>query len=172
MSFSIWLMPKGELYQNLYNTISNLAERYSAPIFEPHVTLIGSLTNSCKKLLELSSNLAHSLKPFDVSLTNLDQGNEYFRCVYLTSESGPEIIEANQLTKKIFGSNENTRFEPHLSLIYGKYPKTVRDEIISELETTFKPFTFTINELYLVLASSRIPPAEWEIMDKFRLAPR
>lgn len=44
--YSLWLMPTGEAYGKFSNLIKRLAKEYNAPVFEPHVTLIGDLMGS------------------------------------------------------------------------------------------------------------------------------
>lgn len=170
MDYSIWIIPQNELYKNLANTISNLAKKFSAPIFEPHITLLGDIAISRNELLSRSYELAHSLEPFEVSLTSLDQDDEYLHCVFLKAANNYEIIEANLLARNLFGREDDTKFEPHISLLYGNFPKPVRDEIISDLEGRFKPQIFSIKELYVVLSSSNIPPIQWKILEAIKLS--
>ena len=39
-TYSIWLMPSGDVYVLLARVIADLGRTYNAPLFEPHVTLL------------------------------------------------------------------------------------------------------------------------------------
>lgn len=41
MSYSIWLIPDGEVYKTVSSIIQNIAKEYGGPLFEPHITLLG-----------------------------------------------------------------------------------------------------------------------------------
>ena len=52
-SYHLWLMPFGEAYPLLAATIAELSRRHGAPIFEPHVTLLGDLPDSEEEIVPL-----------------------------------------------------------------------------------------------------------------------
>jgi hypothetical protein len=42
--YSLWLMPIGDIYRRLSETISQLSSEYGTPNFQPHITLLGELS--------------------------------------------------------------------------------------------------------------------------------
>lgn len=50
--YSLWLMPREELYHKFANLIKKLAKKYNAPKFEPHITLLGQIFQSEKEVLK------------------------------------------------------------------------------------------------------------------------
>lgn len=42
-NYSIWLIPQGEVHDNLLGIISAISKDFNSPIFPPHVTLIGKI---------------------------------------------------------------------------------------------------------------------------------
>ena len=52
---TLWLMPTGESYKRFSNLIKKLAKQYNAPVFEPHITLLGDFKqplDECIKLIQ------------------------------------------------------------------------------------------------------------------------
>ena len=42
MHYSVWLTPKGDVCSKLQNAIGRFSRQLNAPLFRPHVTLLGS----------------------------------------------------------------------------------------------------------------------------------
>ena len=49
--YHIFLQPKGMLARNLSNTIQSLAEEFSGPVFDPHVTLLARISVKDEEML-------------------------------------------------------------------------------------------------------------------------
>ena len=49
-SYSLWLIPAGEVRQQLAKTIFDLSREYAAPAFEPHVTLAGGIVGPTREV--------------------------------------------------------------------------------------------------------------------------
>jgi len=70
--YALWLMPSGDSYEILAQTILRLSRQYSTPFFEPHVTLLGGLLEPEEAVLSKTRQLAALVRPFGISLGSLD----------------------------------------------------------------------------------------------------
>ena len=163
---SLWLKPTSSIYQELVKIIENLSGKYSAPIFEPHVTLIGGLTDSEDNIIKKILRLINLVKPIKIKLTRIGCLNEYYRCLFLIAEETGSLINANLKTREIFGHMQNAKFLPHLSLLYGNFDTKLKEEIIKSLRDEFD-IEFEARSIYLV--STRNKPKDWYEIKKFSL---
>ena len=64
VSYSIWLMPEGNVKNQLKKAIYMLSTDFDGPIFTPHVTLVSSFLGSEKELLQKTEIISKKIKPF------------------------------------------------------------------------------------------------------------
>ncbi|MGH8010434.1 MAG: hypothetical protein ACREQ3_25855 [Candidatus Binatia bacterium] len=98
-SYHLWLKPSGSAYDVLAETIRELARELNAPVFEPHVTLLGHLEGSEQNHVERTQQLARELHPFQVVLTEPSYQNEYFQCLFMRVQQTPAVMNPNALAR-------------------------------------------------------------------------
>ena len=91
----------------------------------------------------------------------------YFRCVDFILKDTPEICEAYEEAKLIFGKTPVSPFRPHVSLLYGLFAECVKREVIASIPVDF-PKTFLANELKLIRAES-LNPWDWHLVETISL---
>ncbi len=161
-SYHIWLKPSGSAYELFAKTIRELAHEFDAPVFEPHVTLLGHLTGTEQEHVRRTNQLARQLHPFQIILTEPSYGNEYFQCLVMSVEQTPAVMNANTLAKHVF-CREEEAYMPHLSLAYGLYPEARKKEVVANLRPDVRT-CFEVNAVYLIKAHSRDPKDWCEIL--------
>ena len=166
--YTIWLMPEGELYDELAGIISRLSKEHAAPLFEPHITLLGDIVETEEKIMSKTAELAGLLKPFSTSFTALDSTDEYFRCVFIRAQETQELMKANSKTRKIFSREQAPPFMPHVSLLYGEFPEETKKQIITEIGREF-PRNFEVKSLFLTNASKNTELKDWKVLREFSL---
>jgi 2'-5' RNA ligase len=151
-------MPKGDVCRQLATTILDLSGTYSTPAFEPHVTLAGSLVGPAWEVMPRMKDLARRIPPFTVRLTTVDGLEEYFRCLFVAVAQTHPIMSANEAAREIFHLPDRPAFMPHLSLLYGHLPCSLKEKIIVSLAGRFElEFKATALQLYLTQGE----PAAW-----------
>lgn len=156
--YSLWVMPKGEILEALQNTINTLAEKYSAPVFNPHITLLGDLETPEEEVIKRVESIVGNITPFQVSLEGLGFEDYYFRSLYLKVKLSSELVRLQEETKRVFQIDNKTTYMPHISLLYGNYPSDIKQEIIQELKDKFN-FSFTASSIHIFHAFGE--PYEW-----------
>ena len=165
--YHLWLTPNGDSRNRLANLINTLSDQYRGPKFEPHITLLGELEGEESILSEQARMLANKLAPLSIDLQQPTYEDEYFRCVYFTVKDTPEIRDAHEEAKLIFGKTPVSPFRPHVSLLYGLFPETAKREVIASLPVDF-PKTFLANDLKLIRAES-LHLRDWSLVESISL---
>jgi 2'-5' RNA ligase len=165
--YSLWLMPNGKEYERARDMILKIAKNNSAPVFEPHVTLLGDIAGYEEEVSRRTSELAGKLKPFRIRLIGTGYLESFFRCLFIKAGKTKQLMKANDAARKIFGRRDDRPFMPHLSILYGHYSPESKEKIIKDIGR-FK-LEFVADRIFLVSSSSEIPIKEWRVLEEFRL---
>jgi 2'-5' RNA ligase len=162
--YSLWLMPRGDVYESLARTLHRLSARYAAPEFPPHVTLLGRIAAPRREALRKSAALAALLRPFTIRLGDIAYFDEYFRCLFVRVAITPPLLKAHHVAQEVFGFRRMAPFMPHLSLLYGNFSQSLKDEGMAELGPPVGR-EFKVRSLHLY--STRGEPRGWRCVGKF-----
>lgn len=162
--YALWLIPSGTLYEETQKIIAQLAQEFSAPLFHPHVTLLGGISGRKDEIVSLCLKLAAVLKPFTVNLTSMSCLDDFYRCLFIQVEASEEISIANANAVTIFGQEATIPYFPHLSLLYGNHPPEVKESIIKRLGITPGREFFVDHFCLVSLAGG---PQDWKIVKDF-----
>ncbi len=154
-SYYLWFKPSGTAYDILACTIRDLANQLGGPVFEPHVSLIGSLEGTEAELAQQTEEFARQLEPFTMVLTEPSYGDQHFQCIFMLVEQTAPIMNAYALARDFF-HKPNQAFVPHLSLAYGSYPDSRKRLIIGKLSPDVRA-CFDVSTLYLIRADTPDP---------------
>jgi 2'-5' RNA ligase len=158
------LVPTGEVRQRLAETILDLSRQYAAPAFEPHVTLAGGIVGPAREVASKIRDLARRIPPFTVRLTEVTGLDEYFRCLFVRVAITHPIMRANKAAREVFHLAKQPPFMPHLSLLYGNLPSSVKERIVASLGRQFE-LEFEARSLHLYLI--RGAPQAWRRVVSF-----
>lgn len=161
--YHLWLAPAGEAYDRLAGVIADLSARYQGPQFDPHLTLLGRLGGEEESLIALTKQLARVLHPFEVRLGAPSYESLYFRCLYLPAEPSLPLLEAHQRARQVFDAQPTSAFDPHVSLLYGVFPESLKQEIIKTLPPDLQG-SFSVSRLQLIRDGST-NPLDWQAVE-------
>lgn len=167
MRYALWLVPGGDTYDKLESLIKRLAKSHKAPVFEPHLTLLGGITFDDEEgLLRLTHLLASRVEPFEIRLAETRYMDEYYRCLFLKAEPTDGLIRANIEAKLVMAELiEAQEFYPHLSLLYGEFFPMVKEAIIKDIGNRMD-IAFEADKVKLVRVSGG--PGEWKALGEIR----
>lgn len=161
--YTLWLMPKGEIYGKFAELIKKLAGEYGGPIFEPHVTLLGGIELPETEMISKTDQLVESQKPFPVTLRQVDFEDYHFRALFVKAEITPALLSLRERAKKIFGMQDIPPYMPHFSLLYGNYPNELKEKIIAEIGRD-QTAQFEVNSVFLTKGGE---VKDWKIINEF-----
>jgi 2'-5' RNA ligase len=157
-------MPSGKLNADLTHLITELAREFSAPIFRPHVTLLGGLTGELAALKEQCEELAASLKSFEIHLTEPEHLDDYYRSLFIRVALSPPLRQAYLQAREVFDISGDLNYQPHLSLLYGHHPAELKERVIAKTKGQ-RPMKFSVDHFYLINLASE--PQAWTRIGDF-----
>jgi len=146
ISYSIWLLPPPELFDSLQIMIKRLCKKYNSPLFIPHITLISGFLGDPKEILKKFKKTQLPMSEISVEFDSIITTNEFFKSVFFQITLSDSFIKARTFLNPIFTCNEKC-YQPHLSMIYGRFTKIEKKNIINEIGSV--PINFKVNEFFL-----------------------
>ena len=132
-----WLYPAEPARTHFVALINDLATKFDAPAFEPHVTLY--VTDAANE--KPDAVLKHVLKsygPARLSIRGLDYSDEFTKTLFVQFEPDAELTQLSSDLRRASAVQNDYELNPHLSLIY----KTMTDETKRDLAHSIRlPFT-------------------------------
>jgi hypothetical protein len=120
-TYSLWLVPGTEATarRQLRATITRLADRYEdAPVFEPHVTVVGGIDGERGALEKTTRTLAARTTSLELTFGGVRWSTMRHQCVFIPVTPTLELLELRRSTREAFGGS-TVAYHPHLSLVYG-----------------------------------------------------
>ena len=164
--YSLWFMPTGDVCNRLTQILQRLSARFDAPEFPPHVTLLGIGVGERRELIRQSARVAAALRPFAIRLEEIDFLDQYFRCLFLHAGLTEPLRKAHQAACQVFGRRREPVFMPHLSLLYGNFPQSIKEGVIAEMRP-LPEVQFKVRSLYLYRTNGK--PRDWRRVASFGL---
>ncbi len=164
--YSLWIEPTGDVRDRLSLVIRRLSARYGAPEFSPHVTLLGSAVGPRSELIHQSASVAAVLRPFILRLNEIDFLDAYFRCLFVRAALTEPLRRAHRAACQAFDCRREPAFMPHLSLLYGDFPPSLKKKIIAEIGPRLD-VQFKVRGLHLYRTHGA--PSQWRRVESFGL---
>ncbi len=159
-TYCLWLGLAKETRREINAWIIRCAERYDTPVFPPHITL-----NCCKSAIETvvcdaARDIAERTSPFSAKFKRLRSGKKFFQCVFIELKLQSPLAGVYNLSCELL-SQTATHYMPHISLIYGNFPKKSKREMIGEIVLSTKDFQ--INTIQVMeMGDTRLHnPLQW-----------
>lgn len=116
--FAIWYLFDEDDESYLSKIINNLAKKYDAPSFTPHVTAYGLVNVDLKILDQKILESIPEVQSFIVERSRINFSNNFWKSFFVEILLNKNFIKINDnLTKKLSKFSKYS-FSPHISLIY------------------------------------------------------
>ena len=136
-----WLCPAEPMRSYLSEMIRNLAARFEAPIFEPHVTIY--VTNATDESPD--ALLEQALKDrggFRLFIRGLDYSDKFTKTVFVQFEPDAELARLSSNLRTASVSQNEYQLNPHLSLIYKKMSPETKMQVANSIRLPFTDVFF------------------------------
>jgi putative hydrolase of the HAD superfamily len=166
---SIWLVPAEPARSLLEQRIDELARRYDAPRFLPHITLFAGTTTGVEWRDRLA-RAAHGIPACSVQVIGVGHSDQLFKTAFLQIATSATLSALQRRVAAALGAADGYLFEPHLSLVYKTLSEATRADLAREIDA---PATFVCDALSVVLPSDIGWPdvAGWQVRHTEPLAP-
>lgn len=124
--------PASSANARLENEISYWANELDppAPVFQPHVTLIGGISIAETDMIEKTEQLAKRLRKYFLSFADVSYGSSRHQCVYIQCNKDAYTMQAASLAQEIF-EVPAAPYMPHCSLVYSDMSEAHRAEVVT-----------------------------------------
>ena len=126
-----WLIPADPAHSFFQGVINDLARRYDAPVFEPHVTVhVGSKRAAAAE--SAVSQAAHACKPIKLKALEIGHSSEFIKTLFVQFALNTELRQLNEIIRNAAQDASHYELKPHLSLLYKKMLAAARRELSVE----------------------------------------
>jgi 2'-5' RNA ligase len=136
-----WLIPAEPARSFFQGAINDLARRYDAALFEPHVTVhVGS--NRADAAESAISQAARACKPIKLKALEIGHSSEFIKTLFVQFALNTELRQLNEIIRNAARDSSHYELKPHLSLLYKKMPAVARRELAGSIKAPFSEVTF------------------------------
>jgi len=166
-----WLCPAEPERGQFAKVISELARRFNAPVFEPHVTIYVTSAAQEKPAAILEKTLK-GRRPYRLGIRGLDFSDKFTKTLFVQFAPDVALADLSEDLRRASATRNDYELNPHLSLIY----KEMDHETKRRLATSI---TLPFNEVFFASVKAVISPAEiktredveaWRVIAERRLA--
>jgi hypothetical protein len=136
-----WLIPAEPALSHFRSLIRELAERFDAPVFEPHVTLYATDADreNPDAVLELVLGNAATLQ---LSIEGLNFSDEFTKTLFVQFRPDGAVSRLSEKLRSVSVTQCEYKLNPHLSLIYKTMPRETKERIANSIRLPFDEVTF------------------------------
>lgn len=164
--YSLWLIPEKALDRSLQSTIKTLSDRFQAPVFKPHLTLLGQIDAVPSVAARKAEQIANKLSSFSLYPHRIAHSSAYFRCLFVDIALNQRLLSVHRQACRLFDVRMG-RYRPHISLLYGDLSTAQRRRLAKEITKPPKPMRMRC--LALVNMGKNNHPSCWKVYRKYRL---
>ena len=165
-----WLCPAEPARSHFATMIRELAARFDAPGFEPHVTIFVTSAER-EDPGQVLGKVLSGHERFGLTALGLDYSDNFTQTLFIRFAPHPDLARLSEDLRRASGSPSDYELNPHLSLLY----KTMDSETKRELARTI-PLLFgdaIFDTVKAVLSPARIESREdvesWRVVAEERL---
>jgi hypothetical protein len=136
-----WLMPAEPTRSFFASTIAQLATRFEAPLFEPHVTIYATGKGEDSPAEVLGRSLT-DCNPFRLSVGDIQYSDEFTKTVFVQFEQSLPLARLSHTLQQASALHDEYQLNPHLSLIYKKMTRFAKIEVAASVSLPFTEVLF------------------------------
>jgi 2'-5' RNA ligase len=136
-----WLIPAEPMRSYFSGMISDLARRFNAPLFEPHVTLYVTESGN-ESPREVLKETLRNIKPPSLSVTAINYSDEFTKTLFVEFRPDESLARLNAKLRAGSVSQPEYHLNPHLSLIYKTMASETKVQLANSLRLPFDGVRF------------------------------
>ena len=138
---SYWLIPTAKDSDVLQTVINELAPRFEAPSFPPHLTLFAGPATLDREPRHLIESLPAELVPKRLTVNNAETSDHFTMTLFLRCQSDPQLVSLHEQIRTS-APPSNYCLDPHLSLLYADLPLSAKQSLAEEFNPPLKEIRF------------------------------
>ena len=134
-------MPIEPAHSSFQQIINDLARRYYAPVFEPHVTIhVGE--DNADAATQALTDAARKCTSIRLTPVGIDQSDEFIKTLFVQFALSAELRRLNEIIRNAAHDSLRYQLKPHLSLLYKKLAAATRRELAASIKVPLSEVTF------------------------------
>jgi 2'-5' RNA ligase len=136
-----WLIPTEPAHSFFERIITDLAHRYDAPVFEPHMTIhVGA--NHMDLAETALEHAARECTRIRLTPIRIDQSEEFIKTLFVQFALSEELRQMSQIIRQAAHDSSQYELKPHLSLLYKNIAAETRRELAASITLPFSEIIF------------------------------
>jgi 2'-5' RNA ligase len=165
--YSVWLMPEPVWQRTFTAAVRDLAARFGAPVFEPHLTLIGGRPFDRADLDRRVAQALPGTAPIAQPIRDVVTGEAYFRSFFaLFAAEGPLLELKHRVDRAVLGAAARD-FMPHVSLLYGAAEPKAKAVAAADYRAAMTGLTVRFERVEIVRSGDEVPIEQWQSVAAF-----
>jgi hypothetical protein len=136
-----WLIPAEPVGSYFRSLISDLAARFDAPVFEPHVTVYVT-DRGAEKSGAVLEHVLRNHGRYRLSARGLEQSDTFTKTVFVQFEPDPELTRLSSNLRRASAVQDDYELNPHLSLIYKTMSRDQKRDLAASITLPFEEICF------------------------------
>ncbi|HKP01739.1 MAG TPA: 2'-5' RNA ligase family protein [Chthoniobacterales bacterium] len=166
-----WLCPGEPARGYCAALIRELAARFDAPVFEPHVTIF-VMSAERGHPAEVLAKVLPGHRRFRLEALGLGYSDKFTETLFIRFAPHPDLARLSEDLRRASGSPGDYELNPHLSLLYKTMDSETKRELARSIALPFGDATF--DTVKAVLSPARIESRQdvesWRVVAEERLA--
>lgn len=167
-----WLIPSPPAQDFFASEIDRLAQRFDAPLFEPHLTVyVNSAPDG--KAATLVAEIAAQFEPIDLPVEGLRYSEEFTKTLFVQFGKSTWLAKLSTAIQSRSVHGSDYPLNPHVSLLYKKLPREQKAEIASAIRLPFDEVSFDALTAVTIPREVKTPEdvIEWQTLARQPLGP-
>ena len=131
--FAVWYLFDKDDEDYLFEIITNLAKKYDAPSFIPHITAYGLLNIDLKTLDDEILESIQGVKSFSVETNTINFSDNLWKTLFVEILPNKHLVKINNNLTKNLSQFSKYEFLPHISLLYKNMEKNQKQFLAESL---------------------------------------
>jgi len=136
-----WLIPAEPAHRFFQDLINELARRYDAPVFEPHVTIY-AVADSTDAIDTTPSKAARDCEPIVLQALEVSHSDEFVKTLFVEFGLNSKLRQFNQVIRNAAQNPSDYDLKPHLSLLYKRMSVQTRRRLARSIQMPFSQVLF------------------------------
>jgi Cyclic phosphodiesterase-like protein len=135
-----WLIPTEPARSFFQGVINDLARRYNAPVFEPHMTIyVGSERVEAEEVI---AKAVSGCGLVQAKVVKVCQSGEFIKTLFAQFAPERKLQELNKMIRDAAQDSSDYQLKPHLSLLYKTMSIPARRQLAQSIKLPFSEVPF------------------------------
>jgi 2'-5' RNA ligase len=119
-------LPAEPFRTDLAKVIAELARRFNAPAFTPHVTIYSSPIEPFTDPRDILAAAGAAARPIELISTGVSFGRQFTKTLFINFQDEANLSLLSETIRMNTSKREGYALQPHLSLLYGSINEAVK----------------------------------------------